>query len=271
MALLFPALIAASSYAEDAALSELEMLSPDNLRKIINKLDKNRNNLVDMDETLTFLHALHESSAGKSMPQVMEQKDLDKDGRLSFQEFGTDVSHYHAASSDKEKEKVVALEKARFKAADEDKDGYLSLKELKNLYYPDKDHGALTLMAEATIEQKDQDGDGFLTASEFYFVPAAPSVNKENEVPMSQMMDFRRLDKDHDGKLSLQELKRWGSAKFHTELKMHKLFELADKDGDGELSAEELSSASKLEEDSTDGQVAYSLVRWFHDSVNSEL
>lgn len=248
---------------ENKEVEELDALSPDQLRQLHGKLDGNQDGMVTLAETLEFAEKLRKEVAGKDLHLVVEEMDTDKDGKLSFEEVRKDFIKFDEDMDEKEKERQLALEKAKFKMADEDHDGKLDVKELPSLFFPDSHHGVLELMAKALIEQKDKDNDQLLTPREFWEIP-----DQEMEIPAAEMKDFQKLDKDHNGKLDTQELKLWESGQFHTEMAMHKLFEIADKDHDSHLTAAELAEASEAIKGT---EAHFTLWGWLLDTVDSEL
>merc|ERR1719487_1298314 len=165
------------------------------------------------------------------------------------------------ADGDEEEMKEIAnrkeLEKEKFKAADKDQSGLLSLQELPALFYPETHDGVLELTAAATLKAKDTDGNGELTPKEFW---EGDAVDGEDlAISEEEQADFTKLDTDNSGTLNLQELKAWESGGFHTEEAMKKLFELADQDSDMMVTADELDSARELIAGS-DAQ--YHLMEW---------
>lgn len=219
----------------------LDSLSAEQLRKMHDKVDLNKDGLITVAETLEFSKKMREHVAGKDLKLIFGQLDSDKDGKLALEEFLRDMSELDEDADKEEHEKYLHLEKAKFSIGDADKDGFLSEQELKAIYDPDQHEGILDLAAKATMEEKDANKDGALSLEEF-----AGEVGEVAEPPTDEDKEqFTKLDKNHDGKLDLHELKLWETNQWHTEIAMHQLFELADKDKDGHLSTKELEDASE--------------------------
>ena len=64
-------------------------------------------------------------------------------------------------------EKQVERDKRRWKVADEDKDGLLSLKEFRAFVQPDSFQHMDSIVVEETFEDMDANGDGTVTEDEF--------------------------------------------------------------------------------------------------------
>jgi len=149
------------------------------------------------------------------------------------------------------------LEKEKFKVADTNKDGFLSVEELPSLFYPETHDGVLEVTAKHTLDQKDKDGDGQLSQKEFWEGEVADG--QDTEISDEEKEDFKKLDADGNGFLNLGELKVWDSGMFHTSEAMKKIFEIADKDNDMHLSADEIEAAREMIAGS-DAQ--YHLMEW---------
>merc|ERR1712216_627248 len=67
------------------------------------------------------------------------------------------------------------------------------------------------------------------------------AAEKEHEAEKDELeADFKVLDADGNGKLSVEELKAWESGEHDTQKAMNSLIRLADKDGDLHVTAAEL-------------------------------
>jgi len=87
------------------------------------------------------------------------------------------------------------------------------------------------------MAEKDTDGDGKLSFKEFH----------EDEISED---DFKKLDADGNGLLSLEELKPWEGGMLHPQESIKRIIEIADKDKDMHLTADELHEAmEKINED----------------------
>lgn len=246
----------------DPDLRDQDALSPEQMRRLHAQLDLDKNGRAAFAEVLEFNHHVRQVIARADIQTVMDEMDSDQSGSLTLQEVLKDFEHWgDDEETDKnEQELRIMLETKKFKVADDNGDGTLDLKELPSLFYPETHPGVLALASQATLNEKDTDKDGELTAQEFWEIQAAGMDSQEPmDISEEEMQDFKKLDKDGNGKLNLEELKPWESGYFHTEEAMKKLFEIADKDHDGHLSADEMEDAAEAIQ-GTDAQ--YHLLEW---------
>merc|ERR1719188_124817 len=211
-----------------------------------------------MAEIMGFSDEMRKHIAKKDIGSVLEEMDTDKDGKLSLPELLKDMEQWGEGEEDKkERDGRIELETQKFKIADENGDGFLEIKELPSLFYPETHDGVLQITAQSTLQSKDTDGDGKLTPKEFWEGDVADS--EDLAISEEEQSDFKKLDLDGDGKLDLRELKSWESGRFHTEEAMKKLFELADRDNDMHVTKEEFDDARE-QIAGTDAQ--YHLMEW---------
>ena len=243
---------------DDQDIAE-EAMSPEQLRALHAKFDKNKDGKVSLKEILDFAHHMSRAIAGKDVAAILEEIDADKDGKLSLQEHLNDL-HQQAAGGDEEELKELdgrkEVETEKFKAADADKDQLLSPQEVASLFYPETSPAVLEVVVRDTMKSKDKNGDGMLSAKEFW---EFMEEDGEEQLSEEEMADFQKLDKDGNGFLSLEELRSWESGVFHTEAAMMKLLEIADKDGDMMATAEELEQAR---EELANSDAQYHLIEW---------
>eukprot|EP00438_Fugacium_kawagutii_P007897 Skav203679 [mRNA] locus=scaffold259:79647:87827:+ [translate_table: standard] len=226
---------------DDQDIAE-EAMSPEQLRALHAKFDQNGDGKVSLSEVLEFAHHMSKAIAGKDVSAILEEIDTDKDGNSP-------------------------VETAKFKAADVDKDQFLSVHEVASLFYPETWPGdaletnpaVLDVVVEDTMKLKDKDGDGVLTAKEFWEFG-------EEELSEEEVQDFQKLDKDGDGVLNMDELRAWESGLFHTEAAMIKLIQIADKDGDMQATAEELENAREESRGTALPEVTSDLIDMDYDS-----
>jgi Ca2+-binding EF-hand superfamily protein len=212
------------------------MLSPEQLHKIMSKIDADSNGKVSLDEVLQFSDLTQKQIAGKESKNILEEIDSDKDAKISLEELMN--SFGESDPGDKEVTARKAVEEKKFKAADADGDGLLNEVELSALYYPETHEGVLQIATQYTLETKDTDKDGFLTAKEFW--EGDQVAGEEIGASEEEAAEFKTLDKDGSGNLDLEELKPWESGRHHVIQSMQKLFEAADTDKDQHMTAEEV-------------------------------
>ncbi|CAE7768498.1 RCN3 [Symbiodinium sp. CCMP2592] len=238
---------------------EEEAMTKEQLRALHAKFDQNGDGKVSLSEVLEFAKHMSKAIAGKDVSAILDEIDTDKDGKLSLQEHLNDL-HSQADGGDeeelKELERRKAIETEKFLAADEDKDQALNAKEVASLFYPETNPAVLDVVVRDTMKMKDADGDGVLTPKEFW---EFGEEDLEDQLSEEEVSDFKKLDKDGNGVLNLEELKAWESGVFHTEAAMVRLLQIADKDGDMMATADELENARE-ELASSDAQ--YHLIEW---------
>lgn len=243
---------------EDDGL-EQDALSAEQMQSIHQKMDSNGDGKASMVEVLAFSASMRRQIAVKDVKTVLDEMDLDKDGKLSVEELMKDMDMWSDDEEEDQRESAMRkeVETAKFGAADKDKDGLLDVEELPALFYPETHEGVLDLTARQTLQQKDLDGDGLLSLQEFWEGDALEG--EEMAITEDEQEDFQKLDTDRSGKLDLQELKTWESGRFHTEEAMKTLFELADRDSDMHVTAEELGAAR---EQIAGSDAQYHLMEW---------
>lgn len=228
---------------EDNLEFENDALTSDQMAAMHAKLDLNGDGRASFEEVMQFTAIMRREIAQRDVLTIMDEMDINKDGKLGLDELLRDLEEWGAADEDDEREMQLRrqLESAKFHASDNDKDGFLDINEISSLFYPETKDEVLHLSTRATLDMKDRDKDGELTPKEFWEGDALDG----EEIPISdaEHEDFRRLDKDSNGRLTLEELKLWESGQYHTQQAMLQLFEVADKDNDVHLTAKELDKA----------------------------
>jgi len=236
--------------------SNEERLTAGQLKVLLQKFDANKDGKATMQEIMAFAHEQRKKETEMAGIGLIEDMDTDKDNQLSLDEHLNHLTKH--AMSWRELEKEVAIETAKFRAADENGDEVLTSSEIAALFFPEVSAKVLAISVQANMQMKDKDGDGKLTPAEFW---GAFNEDGTADVMLIADMaeDFKKLDKDGDGLLNAGELGAWESGTFHTELAMLKLMEIADKDGDMAATFQELENARELIL-STDAQ--YQLMEW---------
>lgn len=169
---------------------------------------------------------------GGSTSRFMQFFDTNKDGVVSLDEFNSAML-------------------ARFHAMDTDHNGVVSAKE----FYAYIQHRRLQ-HREARLKQMDANGDGRVTEAEYLAY-----MNKEAKIR------FDRMDKNHDGILTANELV--SGRHHHGTHNWKRLFHKLDKNGDGVLSLDESRAAwtawFERMDSNGDKVVTADEVRAFHD------
>jgi len=239
---------------------EEEALSDQQLRRLHQEMDSDGNGRISLQETLKYATDVGRKIAGKDVGAILDEIDTSKDGKLSLEEHMSDIRNQADGGDEeemKELEQRIAVEKAKFHAADSNGNNELDVQELTSLFYPETHDGVLAVTVAETLRQKDKNGDGKLTEHEFW--EAEPADGDDGQLTEEEHVDFAKLDHDGDKHLSLDEMRGWESGKFHTEQAMKKLFEVADTNSDMHLSVEELVAAR---EQIAVSDAQYHLIEW---------
>jgi Ca2+-binding EF-hand superfamily protein len=239
---------------EDTDANDEHHLSVEQMHGVHSKMDRDNDGKVSMGEVLSFSHEMRKNLAMKDINAVLQEMDTDGDGKVGITEFLTEMDQHEGGTA--EEQRRVHLDKERFKAADDDKNGVLDAQELPGLFYPEVNKAVLEVSTKATLDDKDKNKDGVLTPREFWELDGPEGAR---DIMAEELADFQRLDKDGSGTLDLAELNAWEAGHFHTEQAMQRLFDLADVDSDLHVTAEELANARGMIAGS---EAQYHLMDW---------
>jgi len=237
----------------EAEVKEFHDLPPEEsitrLRALSKKIDADGNGLVSKVELeksiLSSIKFLKEEEAAKRYPD----HDYDEDGKFSWED------HLHSVygwvpTEEQIKNGVPGIEGEHtdylfqlklFKAADVDKDNFLTKEEFKAFYRPEDFAHSKSLEVERLLEQHDKNKDGHLDVKEYL----SAELSKDDPAEWTKIETdrfHRALDKDKNGFLNGDELISWAMpsnedvAREETE----HLIGVADSDSDGLLSADEI-------------------------------
>eukprot|EP00747_Dinoflagellata_sp_TGD_P166692 gnl/TRDRNA2_/TRDRNA2_189880_c0_seq1.p1 gnl/TRDRNA2_/TRDRNA2_189880_c0~~gnl/TRDRNA2_/TRDRNA2_189880_c0_seq1.p1 ORF type:complete len:315 (+),score=77.89 gnl/TRDRNA2_/TRDRNA2_189880_c0_seq1:49-945(+) len=225
---------------------ELGKVSKEQLRKFHGLFDADSDGKVSLTEITAYSEKIRAEIAHKDMHIILQAMDESGDGRVSLEELLLHSETWDGSPGRgdvAESEAVRALETAKFKVADTDGDGGLDEKELPAIFYPEVNEAVLEVMAEHSLMRKDLDHDGFLTPAEFWEIDLSAAGPDGADVPWDGGTEFVKLDKDGDGKISLQESKAWESGEHNLLASLERMFQAANKDGDTHVTADELEEA----------------------------
>jgi len=242
---------------EEDSVWEDEHLSAEQFASIHKKVDASGDGKISLPELLTFSQVARRAVINQEVNEGFLQIDSNDDGKISLDELlentvggphrPEDNTNMEPQTAEELAEQVrtTVLETAKFKAADHNKDGFLDKDESIPVLYPEFNDGMLELIAASAMKVKDKNGDGELEHGEFWhtthdeFDPEFEQ-SKIQDALDNEKADFEKVDLDKNGKINVEELKRWESGRFHTEDAMKSLFELADDDENGLVTQNEL-------------------------------
>lgn len=217
------------------------------------KMDTNNDHKLTLPEVLAFAKVARRDIAHKEAAEQFNGTiDEDQDGKVSLEEYTNHLFGHPIpeevqmpAKTEQELADEVLIEKdkkmeaEKFKIADKDGDGFLSKEELPLALYPELHDGVLHVSAGHGFKEKDKDGDGHVSHEELY----DPTESNTEEINEENKREFGTLDQNKDGKLHLEEYKRWESGEHSMEDAMKHLFEVADENQDKHITANELENA----------------------------
>jgi Ca2+-binding EF-hand superfamily protein len=234
-------------------------MDSEQIRVLHKRFDANNDGKVSLNEILDFSKQARKDINAKRSKDEFSLMDENKDGKISVDEmtafsFGAplpdevEMPAPSGAEAEEEKriEKLKAVEKLKFKAADKDGDGFLTEDEALGVLYPEHHDEVLHVQTHHELKDRDKDGDGMLTYDEFWETDSEEPVDAdspETDLIKQQKEEFKMLDVDGSGKIDIEEYKKWQSGDFQITDAMKHLMVLADEDNDGYVTAAELDDA----------------------------
>eukprot|EP00927_Polykrikos_kofoidii_P020192 TRINITY_DN19516_c0_g1_i1.p1 TRINITY_DN19516_c0_g1~~TRINITY_DN19516_c0_g1_i1.p1 ORF type:complete len:1319 (-),score=286.99 TRINITY_DN19516_c0_g1_i1:59-3499(-) len=207
-------------------------IPPQQLQDLHALMDKNKDGKVTIDEMLSHISEARRSHAVLNMNDMFASTDKNSDGKLSFSEV-TDITKSESMS--------------KFKAADEDGDRTLNIREFVSIYEPETSHAVSGVIADEFVLNHDKDHDSQLSKLEFTSAQAGPqdhSIIETGEASVAEEdREFEMLDKDHDGLLDHAEMLDWAMGRHWIASHLSEIMDVADQDGDGYITEEELRKA----------------------------
>jgi len=176
------------------------------------------------------------------------EADTNKDGKLSMDEV--------PESFFEQKHGEVAQQ--ILDAADHNSDGFFTTDEMPALFFPETHDGVLEIAAKQTLLRSDKDGDGQLSQAEMW---EGQTIERSDTVVQGEQEEFKNMDIDGNGFLSVQELKHWESGAFYLEEELQQVIKIADANGDQHVSADEL---EKAKSDMLGLSASYEFAKWAH-------
>lgn len=237
--------------------------SPEQLAKLHDKMDKNGDGKVSIQEVAEFNDHIDKEMANKDTPQIFGEFDKDGDGKVSMDEYVSeeppvvDIEAMEGSEDDVEAENAreaehIEMQRKMFKAADHDGDDLLNVDEFRGLIHPETNHKVLIETVKMVMKEKDVDKSGKLSMAEFFERHDDQPEDAEGDDDMKEALDemqkqekknFEWLDKDKDGHLDLHEVLRWESGESNLHQSWDAVFAFTDKDKDGHITKKEFVDA----------------------------
>jgi len=251
--------------AEEEEDGSLDPLTSEQIAALFKKMDTNGNGKVSLAEVNDYATSMRRAIAKMELDDIIAKKDTNKDGSLTFEEFLGDPTRVS--------EKMQNEQMVTFKEMDKNGDKVVSADELAAEYHHHTNEKVEKMLTEIAMKDKDTNNDGKLSLEEFYaHLTGGDDENDEEEAAAVGISDdekeeFKKLDIDNDGSLSLAELQAWESGSFQAEEAVKKLFLHADKDEDSQITGKELEDAREEIASFPDGDAHMYLSIW-HDVHN---
>jgi len=226
------------------------------LRKLVVRMDHNRDGFVDMEElttwTIVSLYNIAGADAQEDFSFVDENSDNSMTwGEVSQEAYDIDPEDNESFSQEieensdsfREYNKMYNRDKARFDAADIDGDEKLTEQEFVLFKNPLKDEAVKTAVLAECLSAVDTDKDGKINLQEYlsdWHVP--PNKNDEDFIELETDRFNDEYDRNKDGFLTGDELLFWLSPD-NTEIAIDEaehLIDMCDEDEDEKLTPEEI-------------------------------
>jgi len=201
---------------------EFEELTPEEskerLGKLFDKVDKDHDGGVTEEELKDWIHFTQNRYILKDVEKQMKQTDLNTDGEIDWEEYKKATYGFMDDESTKAEDKeqfsnMLSRDERRFKKADSDGSGKMTIQEYAAFLHPENHNEMKTLVVEETLEDIDKNKDGFISLEEYIGDLYPESEREKGEEPewvtneKKQFKEFR--DKNGDGKMDKEEVKDW--------------------------------------------------------------
>jgi len=226
------------------------------LRKLVARMDHNRDGFVDTEELTTWTLVSLYSIAGEDAREDFTFVDESSDNYMSWAEAsveGYDIDPDNNemlqeeidSNSDtyREYNKMYNRDRARFDAADIDKDEKLTEGEFVLFKNPLKDENVKQVVIDEALKAVDTNGDGKIDLQEYlndWHVPPNTVDEDFNDLETDRFKD--EYDRNNDGFLTGDELLFWLSPD-NTEIAIDEaehLVDMCDEDEDEKLTPDEI-------------------------------
>lgn len=233
---------------------EFDSLSPEESKRrlgiIADRLDSNKDGKVDTDELKEWILHAQNRYVLEDAERQMKDTDENKNSYLEWDEYYT-ATYGHITEEDRKEDEgndfmyrnMIARDEKRWKAADENGDNALTLKELQAFLHPEEYPHMKDVVLEETVVDIDKDKDGVISLDEYIGDMYNDDEEEEPQWVKTEREQFSiHRDKDGDGKLNKEEVRGWifpdDYEPIDAEAK-HLIYE-CDSDKDGFLSKEEI-------------------------------
>ncbi|XP_077450963.1 reticulocalbin-1 [Stigmatopora argus] len=226
--------------------------SKDRLGKIVQRIDSDGNGLITTDELKEWIKRVQKRYVYENVAKVWGDYDLNKDDRISWEEYKKATYGYYLANPGEFDEttdqfsfkKMLPRDERRFKTADLNGDQVADREEFTGFLHPEEFDHMKEIVVQETLEDIDKNGDGHVDVEEY----VADMFAQEDGGPepdwlkteRDQFSDFRDLNKD--GKMDREEIRQWIMPQNydHAQAEARHLVYESDQDKDQMLTEEEI-------------------------------
>lgn len=251
-----------ADYDHDAFLGEedaktFDSLTPeesmDRLGKIVDRIDKNKDGFVVLDELKKHIEHQQKRYIFEDVDRQWKAHNLNGDDSLTWQEYNETT--YSSLSEDElvqleENErmdfrKMIRRDKKRWNYADQDRNGHLNIDEFTSFLHPEESPHMRSIVIEETLEDIDRDGDGLVSLEEYIgdmFKPESPNEPEPAWVAQEREQFGLYRDRNKDGKMDQAEIGEWilPTEYDHAEAEAKHLMYEADTNKDDKLTKKEI-------------------------------
>lgn len=242
-------------YDHDAFLGDdeseyFDTLDPEESKRrlgiICDKIDTNQDSLINLEELQKWIQYVQEREVREDTERQWEEQKKDAGDKLSWESYKDDVygfvdDHEEAGYSFKP---MMERDHRRWQKADSDKDDKLNKEEFQAFLHPEDAEHMRDILVLETLEDMDTDKDGSLSVDEYIgdMYKELPGGSEPDWVTQEKTLFGTERDKDGDGFMSFEEVKRWivPDDFDHSLGEARHLIVQADVNGDSFLSKEEV-------------------------------
>lgn len=144
------------------------------LGHLINKMDKDKDSLVTEEELTMWIHYVQTKYIYDDTDRQYEENDENKDGQITWDEYKQHTYGFLSAEELNQEEEdgfsyqqMLYRDERRFKQADKDGKGFLTKEDLTAFLHPEEYDHMKDMVILETIEDIDKDKDGKISLQEY--------------------------------------------------------------------------------------------------------
>lgn len=187
--------------------------SKKSLGEIFDKIDTNKDGKVSADEMSTWISKVSKKMLYTDVDRSWKEYGLSKGDTLTWERYLEDLIGEDGEYEDEDeasKKNLLQRDERRWRQADEDKDGRLSKLELLSFLHPEHFPKMRDVVVKETMEDVDKNGDGFIDIEEYIKDLWSDQSSIEPEWVKNEREEFvKTRDINGDGKLDLDEVAKW--------------------------------------------------------------